>query len=55
MTVSYEKNKEHIKKWRLVHKAKSNQYNREYQRANYVPTLMYKFDTEARRLRNIKI
>ena len=55
MTLTYEKNKEHIKKWRREHKAQNNEYNRVYQLANYKPTLMYKYSTEVRRLMNIRI
>ena len=53
--VSYEKNKEHIKKWRLLHRAQNNEYSRKYELAHYVPVLYYKWETECRRLRNIRI
>ena len=53
--VSYEKNKEHIKKWRKEHRSQNNEYSRVYQLEHYVPVLFYKWETESRRLRNIRI
>jgi hypothetical protein len=53
--MSYEKNKEHIKKWRREHRAQYREIDRIYKLTNYVPVLLYKFETESRRLRNIRI
>ena len=53
--VSYEKNKEHIKKWRRVHAVDYKEYDRLYKLAHYVPVLYYKWESESRRLRNIRI
>jgi hypothetical protein len=55
MGLTYEQNKKHIQKWREANMDKVREYERNYKRENYKPTLMYKWETEARRLRNIKI
>jgi hypothetical protein len=55
MTLTYEQNKKHIIKWRLANPEKHREYERNYKRSIYAPKLMYKFSTEAARLRNIRI
>ena len=55
MVMTYEQNKIHMKNWRKNHPEKSREYERNYKRANYTSILYYKFDSEARRLRNIRI
>ena len=55
MTLTYEQNKKHIMKWRRENPAKHREYERNYKRSIYAPKLMYKFSTEAARLRNIRI
>lgn len=53
--VSYEKNKEHIKKWQSGHREQIKEYDRLYKLSHYVPVLYYKWESESRRLRNIRI
>lgn len=55
MTIGYEKNKERIYQWRKSNPDKYNEYMRTLMKAKYVSTLPYKWETESRRLRNIKI
>ena len=55
MGLSYEKNKKHIKKWKEENAEKYREYDRNYRREKYIPTLYYKYSTEVRRLMNIKI
>lgn len=53
--VSYAKNKEHIMKWKQENPVAFKEYDRKYKLAHYVPVLFYKWETEARRLRNIRV
>lgn len=55
MGLTYEQNKKHIQKWKQENMEKYREYDRKYKRETYIPTLMYKWETEVRRLRNIKI
>jgi hypothetical protein len=55
MTLTYEQNKKHIMKWRQENPEKHRKYERDYKRSIYVPILMYKFSSEAKRLMNIRI
>ena len=55
MTLTYEQNKQHIMKWRRENPEKHREYERNYKRSIYASKLMYKFSTEAARLRNIRI
>ena len=55
MGLTYEQNKKHIQKWRQANRDKVREYDRTCKRDNYKPILMFKYDSEARRLRNIRI
>jgi hypothetical protein len=51
MGQSYEKNKKHIHNWRVQNADKYREYDRAYKREKYRPS----FNSEARRLRNIRV
>jgi hypothetical protein len=55
MGLTYQQNKKHILKWRQENPDKHREYERNYKRANYASILLYKYDTEARRQRNIRV
>ena len=51
----YEKNKEHIKKWRENHKDKHHELLRKYAKLCYEKECYYSYERIAKQLRNIKI
>ena len=50
---TYEKNKEHIKKWRANHREQYNEISRQYMRAKYVSKFTYDYEHQCRVLRSI--
>ena len=51
----YEKNKEHIKKWRETHKEKSKELSRNHAKTSYEKECYYSYERVAKQQRNIKI
>lgn len=54
MGVSYEKNKEHIKKWAQNNREHRNKICREWLKAHYVSKLAYNYEYMCRKFRAIK-
>ena len=48
-------NKEYNKKWRTLNRVQYREIDRLYKKEHYVPVLFYKWETESRRLLNIRI
>ena len=44
----YEKNKEHIKKWRENHREQYNEISRQYMKAKYVSKKTFDYDYQCR-------
>lgn len=55
MPLPYSQNKSHIISWRTTCRDKYLDSRRQTYKRSYVPILMYKWETESKRLRDIRI